>query len=107
MQNAIQRGDVVDLVAPYAVTSGAGVLVGSIFGLATSAAASGATVPAQLVGVHYITALATDAFTQGAAVYWDNTNKRCTITASGNTKIGVATVASTAATVAVRLNGAF
>jgi hypothetical protein len=40
-------------------------------------------------------------------VYWDNTNKRCTSTASGNTLIGVATVvkASGATTVTTLLDG--
>jgi predicted RecA/RadA family phage recombinase len=107
MKNYVQEGDILTLTAPYAVTSGDGFLVGSIFAIASTTAASGATVEGVREGVFSVTALSTDTFTVGAKVYWDNTNKRCTSTASGNTLIGVATVvkASGATTVTVLLDG--
>ena len=63
-------------------------LVGSLFCVATSTAASGATVEAQTEGVFTLTALSTDTATLGAKAYWDNTNKRITTTATSNTLVG-------------------
>jgi predicted RecA/RadA family phage recombinase len=52
---------------------------------------------------------ASGAIDQGAAVYWDDSAKVVTTTATDNTRIGAATedAASAAATVRVRLNGVF
>lgn len=107
MKNFVQGGDTLTLAAPYAVASGDGLLVGSIFGVAANAAANGAPVEAKLNGVYELTALGTDTATVGAKAYWDNTNKRVTTTASGNSLIGVFTVAKTngQTTGTVRLNG--
>ena len=41
MKNYVQPGNTITLTAPYAVTSGDGLLVGSIFGIASGAAALG------------------------------------------------------------------
>jgi predicted RecA/RadA family phage recombinase len=45
--------------------------------------------------------------TQGAALYWDNTNSRLTTTASGNTYAGYAFAAAGngVTTVNIKLNG--
>lgn len=51
MKNYIQPGNTITLTAPYDVNSGDGFLVGSIFGVATGAALSGAVIEAALVGV--------------------------------------------------------
>lgn len=107
-KNFIQDGDIIDAVAPSGgVTSGAGVLIGTAFGVAMRSAAEGATFPLRVTGVFELPKLSSDNITAGAAVYWDNTNKRVTVTASGNSKIGFATAAAAAstATVHVRLNG--
>jgi predicted RecA/RadA family phage recombinase len=106
MKNYVQRGETVTLIAPAAVLSGAGVLVGSIFGVAEYTAGSGDEVEVNLVGVFELPK-ATGAISQGAKVYWDNTAKNVTTTASGNSLIGAAVSAalSGAATVRVRLNG--
>ncbi len=42
MQNFLQEGRTLTLTAPYNVNSGGGMLVGSIFAVATNAASSGA-----------------------------------------------------------------
>ncbi|MFN8828870.1 MAG: DUF2190 family protein [Labrys sp. (in: a-proteobacteria)] len=111
MKNYVQPGNTITLTAPYAVTSGDGLLVGSIFGVATRTAALGETVETTLVGVFDLTKVGSQAWAAGAKVYWDNTNKRCTTVATDNTLIGVATetVASGTGDVVgrVRLNGAF
>lgn len=108
MKNFAQAGIVIALAAPYALTSGDGLLVGSIFGVATNSAANGASVETY-VGpcVVALTCLSTDAATVGTKMYWDNVNKRLTISAAGNSLVGVLTVAKLAAetTATVRLNG--
>jgi predicted RecA/RadA family phage recombinase len=111
MKNYVQPGATLTLTAPYAVTSGDGLLVGSIFGVAAGDAASGATVEAALTGVFDLTKIGSQAWTVGAKVYWDDTNKRCTTVATDNTLIGVAVEAVAGGagdTIGrVRLNAAF
>ena len=111
MKNYVQPGNTITLTAPYAVASGDGLLVGSIFGIASGAAALGEPVETALVGVFDITKIGSQAWTAGARIYWDDTNKRSTNVATSNTLIGVATeaVAGGAGDVVgrVRLNGAF
>ncbi len=92
-KNFIQPGGTITLTVPYAVTSGDGLLVGSIFGVAAGNAASGATVETALVGVFDIGKAGSQAWTVGTKVYWDDTNKRTTSVATSNTLIGVATEA--------------
>ena len=111
MKNYVQPGNTITLTAPHAVSSGDGLLVGSIFGVAAGDAESGATVEAALTGVFDLKKVASQAWAAGDKVYWDNTNKEATKTATGNTLIGVATeaVAGGAGDVIgrVRLNGSF
>ncbi|MBP6031260.1 MAG: DUF2190 family protein [Sphingobium sp.] len=90
MKNFKGNGTNVPLTAPYAVTSGGGFLVGSLFAVASAAAALGEIVAGATRGVFDLAKATGEAWTVGAKIYWDNTNKRCTTTASGNTLIGVA-----------------
>ena len=105
MKNYIQEGEVVTLTAPYDVASGGGALVGSLFGVAMTTVANGAEGEFATEGV-FVLPKASGALSQGAKVYWDNTNKVVTGTATGNTLIGCAirAAASGDATVQVRLN---
>lgn len=107
MQNLVQTGDVVSLTAPAAVASGAGVLVGTIFGVAVNSAASGAAVELRLTGVVELPKVGAQAWTEGAAIYWIAADGACTTASSGNTLIGkaVAVAANPSATGLVRLNG--
>ena len=111
MKTDIQPGHALTLAAPYDVVSGDGLLVGVIFGVATNDALLGAEVEAQLTGVVEIAKTASQAWTAGAKVNWDNTAKRVTNVASGNTLVGVAVLAVGAGadeTIGrVRLNGSF
>ncbi|MGS4947326.1 DUF2190 family protein [Meridianimarinicoccus sp. RP-17] len=111
MKNYVQPGATLTLTAPYAVTSGDGLLVGAIFGVAAGDAANGATVEAALTGVFDLTKIGSQAWTVGAKVYWDDTNKRCTTVTTDNTLIGVAVEAVAGGagdTIGrVRLNAAF
>lgn len=102
MKNYVRPGDAIPLVLPYAVTSGQGVLVGAIFGVATTDGANGATIECVTDGVIDITKEPSLAISQGARLFWDNTNRRLTTTATGNFHVGFATSAALAADTTVR-----
>jgi predicted RecA/RadA family phage recombinase len=90
MKNYVQPGNTITLTAPYDVASGDGLLVGSIFGVATGVAVTGDPIEAALVGVFDLKKVGSQAWAVGDKVYWDNTNKETTKTATSNTLIGVA-----------------
>lgn len=111
MKNYVQPGNTITLAAPYAVAPGDGLLVGSIFGVASGDAASGEPIEAALVGVFDLKKVASQAWAAGDKVYWDNTAKEATKTTTSNTLIGVA-VAAVAGGAGdligrVRLNGSY
>lgn len=93
MKNYVQVGEVVTVAAPYAVVSGAGALVGTLFGVAGQDAANAAQVDLHVRGVFDLVKVGSQAWTVGAAIYWDDTNKRCTTVTTSNTLIGKAVVA--------------
>lgn len=103
MKNAVSHGNVLSYTAAAAVASGAMVLIGTRVGVAIADIALGATGAVQVVGEFTISKLSTDVVAQGALLYWDNTNKRLTTTASGNTLAGFATAASGSGTGTVNI----
>lgn len=107
MKNFVQPGDVVTVAAPYDVLSGAGCLVGTLFGIAAYAAPSGADVEIRTSGVYVHAKTSAQAWTVGAAIYWDDSAKVFTTTSSGNTLVAkaMAIAANPTATGRVRLNG--
>jgi len=111
MKNYVQKGETLTLTAPYAVSSGGGALVGSIFGVAAADYASGAEGEFEVEGVFDLTREigGSTAWSAGDLIYWDDINKRTTKTATGNKLIGAAARAAADgdATGRVRLNGAF
>ncbi|WP_132997096.1 DUF2190 family protein [Sulfitobacter sp. TCYB15] len=108
MRNYIQKGDDITVDSPADVLSGAGVIIGNLFGVANGDAQTGKPVVLSTVGVFDLPKTTANDITVGAALYWNDTAKEVTTTASGNTKIGVAIAAkSGAGTVATRLNGTF
>lgn len=111
MQNFVSNGGTATVTAPYALASGAGALVGTMFGVAQAAADNGASVVLALTGVFDLVKVGSQAWAVGAAIYWDNTAKACTTTVGSNTKIGVAVAAvgsgAGETTGRVRLNGVF
>ena len=106
MRNYVQPGDTVTVVAPAAVNSGEGLMVGVLFGVAVSNAAINENVEILTTGVVDLPK-ATVAITQGAKVFWDNTAKNVTTTSAGNTLIGCAIVTAAVgdAITRVRMNG--
>lgn len=109
MRNYVQTGVNLTLPAPANVLSGAGVLVGSIFGVASESALSGEDLAIVTRGVFALPKVSALAVAIGDKVYWDDTAKLVNKTASGNTLIGVAVsaAANPSGTVDVRLNGSF
>ncbi len=109
MKNFVQPGQTVTVQAPYAVASGAGCLVGSLFGVASAAAALNAEVELVTEGVFDLAKASGAAWTVGARIYWDDTAKNCTTTVGTNKLIGVATAAAASGDTVgrVRLSGAF
>lgn len=88
MKNFIQPGRVVTVTAPANVSSGDGVLVGALFGVAFTDAASGAAIEIGTEGVFELAKTSAQAWSVGAKIYWDGS--KCT-TADGsgaNTLIG-------------------
>ena len=104
MRNYVQPGDSLAFAVPYAggVTSGQGVLVGALFGVAAVDGVQNAIIECQTKGVFDIAKEPALAITAGARLFWDNTNRRLTTTATGNFQVGLATVAALAADTTVR-----
>ncbi len=105
MKNYVGDGNALTVTAPAAVSAGAGVLIGSIFGVAANDAGSGAEVVINTVGVYDLAKTAAQAWTAGALLYWSGT--AVTNVASTNKLIGCAARAELAAATVgrVRLNG--
>ena len=108
MRNYVQRGDTLTVPAPREVTSGEGVVVGSIFGVANGDAAEGEPVDLDTVGVFNLPKLAADAYEVGEPVFWDDAAGLVT-TDGTDKRIGIAIEPRAAQTahVPVRLNGTF
>lgn len=111
MKNFIKPGDVMSLIAPYNVAAGAGLLVGSIFGVAITTALSAAAVETAVTGVFDLAKATGLAWTQGVRLYWDDAAKNVTTAAAAgaNKLIGVASQAQLAGDIVgrVRLTAAF
>ena len=105
-KNFIQPGDTVTVPAPADVSSGEGVLVGKLFGVAQFDAKTGDDVEISTKGVYTLPKTSAQAWTVGAPIYWDGS--KCT-TADGsgaNTLIGhaLAAVGNPSPAGAVRLS---
>lgn len=109
MKTFVEVGDILDLPAPYARSSGQCAKIGLFIGVAQCDLANGETGAFKLTGVFDLPKVGSEAWTVGAAVYWDDTNKYFTTTSSGNTKAGAAVLAvgsgAGETTGRVRLNG--
>lgn len=107
MQNFIQKGENLTLTAPAALVSGQAVLIGSIFCVASGAAASGAQFVGVVWGVFELPRAAALTVAEGAKLYWDNTAKNVTTTVGSNTLIGACIAASVSGdtTIVVYLDG--
>lgn len=84
-------GNVLHFLAPAGgFASGQGYVVGDTFCVATTTGTVGVETACGVTGVWDLPKLGTDVIAQGVKVYWDDTNKRVTVTATSNKGIGVA-----------------
>lgn len=88
MKNFVQPGDNLDVIAPYAVASGDGMLDGVEFSVASTDIASGAAGTGVTRGVFDLPKAAV-AVTRKTVAYWDSAAKLVTNVSGGNTKIGI------------------
>lgn len=113
MKNFIQDGDTLPVTAPYALSSGQGCLVGSLFGIACSDALISTEVEIKTGGVFDMAKAGTQAWAVGDRIYWDNAARVATTAAAAGANkligVAVAVVGSGAGetTGRVRLTGAF
>ena len=109
MKNYVQKGENITVTAAAAATSGAGVLVGNLFGIAAGDAAIGEDLDLVTVGVFTMPKVATDVIAVGAPVYWDDSAKLVTTDddTGNNPEVGLAVTAAAnpSGTVNVRLHG--
>ena len=108
MKNYIQAGNNLTVTAAADLSAGAGVLVGTIFGVAQETVLSGADVVIVRRGVFDLAKVSAQVWTVGQKIYWDDTAKLATTVATSNTLIGAATAvaANPSGTGSVLLDGA-
>lgn len=90
----ISSGEMINHTPGSDVAAGTVVLQGSLFGIALSTIPANTLGALAVQGVFRLPKLSTDAVSVGTVLYWDNTNRRVTVTATGNTRIGLAVAAS-------------
>jgi predicted RecA/RadA family phage recombinase len=108
MKNLVQTGDVVTITAAAVGTSGSGLLIGRLFGILVADVDVAEQVELALTGVYTLPKTEAQAWTFGAAIYWDDANAVCTTTVGTNVKIGhaLADAANPSTAGTVRLSGA-
>lgn len=98
MKGDIGSGDRLTMAAPANVTVGVPLLVGTLFCIPESTQLSGEQVSMRIRGICKVPKAASQAWTVGAKVYWDDTAKVLTTTAAANYLVGAAAkVAASAA----------
>lgn len=109
MRNFVQPGENITVTAEAAASTGDGVKLGSLFGIASGDAEIGDPLVLVTAGVFEMPKVSTDELAVGDAVYFRTSDGAVSSTASGNTKIGIAVTeaGNPSASVHVRLNGTF
>ncbi len=90
MKNYLQNGVIFPMVATAAVTSGEGQQVGDVFGVANKSAVVGEEYGLVRHGVFELDKVNAEAWSKGEKLYWDDTAKLVTTTATDNALIGFA-----------------
>ena len=109
MKSYVQRDENITVTAAETATSGGGVLLDALLGVASGDAAIGEPLVLVTAGVFEMPKVATDDVSVGEPLFWDDTAKLVTVDGTGNTRIGVAVSAAgyPSGSVQVRLNGSF
>jgi predicted RecA/RadA family phage recombinase len=91
MKNFIQPGDALDLTAPSGgVVSGSVYLINGMVVVASNDAAEATPFVGNRVGAYSLTKVGSQAWSEADPVYWDNSAKNFTKTATANTFAGFA-----------------
>lgn len=106
MKNYIQDGKTISFTPTAAVASGEAVLLGMLLVVAITAIAANTPGEGVTEGVFELPKKSTDVVALGVDLYWDDTANELTTTATDNTKVGKAWMASGngKATVWVKIN---
>lgn len=88
MKNFVSEGKVIKAVSASAVSSGGGLAIGDMFGIATADVAAGGTGVFLVSGIVMVPAKTGDTFMPGVKVYWDSANGYITTIANSNTFAG-------------------
>lgn len=95
MRTFVQPGKSITVTVPSGgVTSGVGVLIGTLFGISEVTAAVGERANILTEGEVEIAKTSALAVTEGAALFWDNTNKVVNLTSAAQKLVGIATKAA-------------
>jgi predicted RecA/RadA family phage recombinase len=110
MTNFVQEGKALTLTAGGTITAGQTVKIGQVIGIATHDAGSGDPVTLMVEGVFDVTKVGSQAWTEGALVYFNGT--AWTTSSAGNPTLGGVAAAAVGSgsgetTGRVRLNGSF
>lgn len=81
MKNFIEKGDVITVAAPAAISSGDFVVISDLYGVAQTDAASGDDVAIVREGVFDLPKATGETWAVGDALFWDDGNSRFTKTA--------------------------
>lgn len=98
----IHNGNAIDYVPETKIPAGEIVVIGSLIGITRLDLEPNCLGALHLVGVYDI-AKDDSAVTLGTPVYWDSTAKKATVTASGNTPLGLAVLDAAAVDAVVRV----
>ena len=88
------EGDSLPYTPGSDVAGGEVIVLGNIVGIAASAILSGVKGSLQITGRAEFIAKSADDLTLGLKVYWDASANNVTLTASGNTNLGLVTIVS-------------
>ena len=108
MKNFVQKGDVLTAIAPTGgVSSGEGVLLNGLFGVAAFSAAEGEEFEHVIEGVVTLPKESPLAVNYGDRLFWNDTAGEVTTTATGNFAIGFAaeTLGAITSEITVKLRG--
>ena len=93
MKQYVQPGEILEWTAPANVTKDVPVQIGQVLTVPTVTVLSGARFNGLMRGVVEATKVGSQAWAEGAIVYWDEANLRFTTSPTGNLRAGFATEA--------------
>ncbi|WP_412506152.1 DUF2190 family protein [Roseovarius sp. SYSU LYC5161] len=93
-KNYIRAGQTITATSGSSISSGDIIVLGSLVGITMTDAESGEEHEVAIEGVWEVPKVSAQAWTQGAAIYWDSSAYKATTASSGNTKMGYAAEAA-------------